>query len=152
MHLFETHVPVKNTETARSFYQEIVGLEFAHRDPVRDIVFLWIGSDRRSMVGLWGPDTHYGVPRKCHFAIAVSLPQLVSTCGRLNDLGIHTRNFFGDQTTEPSVIGWMPSAQIYFSDPDGHALEFIAMLDERPDPDFLGPLSTWKQRALVGPR
>jgi hypothetical protein len=80
------------------------------------------------------------------------LPQLVSTCGRLNDLGIHTRNFFGDQTTEPSVIGWMPSAQIYFSDPDGHALEFIAMLDERPDPDFLGPLSTWKQRALVGPR
>src|SRR5262245_2199407 len=119
MHLFETHVPVKNTETSRKFYQDIVGLSFAYRDPVRDIVFMWVGGDRRSMVGLWGPDTHYGAPRKCHFAIAVPLPALISASERLNGLGVPTRNFFGERTTEPSVIGWMPSAQIYFSDSDG---------------------------------
>ena len=38
-------------------------------------------------------------------------------------INIVTRNFTGEETTEPSVIGWMPSAQIYFQDPDGHVWE-----------------------------
>ena len=54
---------------------------------------------------------------------------------------------FWERTTEPSVIGWVPSAQIYFRDPDGHALEFLALLDDAPDADFLGSLSAWQQRA-----
>ena len=40
----------------------------------------------------------------------------------------------------------MPSAQLYFRDGDGHSLEFIALLDEFPDPGFIGSLSEWKQR------
>ena len=28
----------------------------------------------------------------------------------------------------------MPSAQLYFRDPDGHLLELIALLDDTPDP------------------
>src|SRR6266566_8417043 len=33
MHLYETHVPVADTELAREFYTRVVGLPFAYRDP-----------------------------------------------------------------------------------------------------------------------
>jgi catechol 2,3-dioxygenase-like lactoylglutathione lyase family enzyme len=151
MYLYETHVPVRNTEASLRFYVEVVGLAFAYRDPTRDIVFLWIGPDRRSMLGLWGPDTAYGKHlHKCHFAIGLSLPELLATGKRLNRLGVSTRNFFGEETTEPSVIGWMPSAQLYFSDPDGHALEYIALLEGAPDAAFIGSFSSWRQRSECG--
>ena len=130
MHLYETHLPVANTEKSAQFYWEIVGLVFAYRDPTRDIVFLWVGADRRSMLGLWGPTTLYGKDsHRCHFAIALLLPELLETGKRLNSQGVTTRNFAGEETAEPSVIGWMPSAQLYFCDPDCHSVEFIALLD-----------------------
>jgi lactoylglutathione lyase len=54
---------------------------------------------------------------------------------------------------EPSVIGWMPSAQIYFSDPDGHTVEYITLLDEAPECEFVGSLSAWMARQkMVQPR
>ena len=147
MHLYETHLPVANTEKSAQFYQEVVRLEFAYRDPGRDIVFLWIGTERRSMLGLWGPTTLRGKdPHPCHFAIALSLPELIEAGARLNRLGIATSNFAGEETAEPSVIGWMPSAQLYFRDPDQHSLEFIALLDDPPDASFIGPLSAWRKR------
>jgi hypothetical protein len=43
----------------------------------------------------------------------------------------------------------MPSGQLYFDDPAGHSLEFIALLDDKPDPGFIGPLSVWQKRNLV---
>ena len=33
------------------------------------------------------------------------------------------------------VFGWMPALAIYFDDPDGHSLEFIAMLPDPPRPE-----------------
>ncbi len=147
MHLYETHLPVRSTERATDFYCEVIGLDFAYRDPGRDIVFLWVGSKERSMLGLWGPDTAYGrLPGKRHLAFAVSLPELLALGRSLNARGIGTTNFLGEQTAEPSVIGWMPSAQLYFEDPDGHALEYIAILDDPPKAGFIGPLSHWRQQ------
>ena len=148
MHLYETHLPVADTDAACRFYVEIVGLQFAHRDLTRDIVFLWAGADRQSMLGLWGPSTTLGREfHKCHIAFAVSLPELLSAGKRLNQAGIRTRNFAGEKTTEPSVIGWMPSAQLYFDDRDGHSVEFIALLDESTEPSFVGSFSEWKKRS-----
>jgi lactoylglutathione lyase len=148
VHLYETHLPVANTEYSRAFYIDVVGLDFASRAPTRDIVFLWIGPNRGSMLGLWGPGTTYGSDfHKCHLAIAVSLPELLAAGQRLEALGVACKNFFGDRTTEPSVIGWVPSAQLYFRDPDGHVLEFLALLDDAPEADFIGSLSAWRQRA-----
>ena len=148
MHLYETHLPVTNTDDSRAFYVDVVGLAFASRAPTRDIVFLWIGPNRRSMLGLWGPGTTYGSDfHKCHLAIAVSFSELLAAGQRLEGLGIACTNFFGDRTTEPSVIGWMPSAQLYFRDPDGHSLEFITLLDDAPEADFVGSLSAWQERA-----
>ena len=147
MHLYETHLPVADTETSRRFYEDVVGLEFGYRDPGRDIAFLFIGPAKGSMLGLWGPTTVYGgEPRRCHLAFAIGLAELMAAGKRLNGLGISTRNFAGEETTEPSVIGWMPSAQLYFRDPDGHSLEFITMLDDAPDAGFLGTLSEWMSR------
>jgi lactoylglutathione lyase len=150
MHLYETHLAVASTERSAKFYIDQVGLEFAYRDPGRDIVFLWVGPERRSMLGLWGPTTLYGKdPHPAHFALAVSLPELFAAGPRLNQLGIATRDFAGKETTEPSVIGWMPSAQLYFRDPDGHSVEFIALLDDPSDPGFIGSLSEWRERNQI---
>ena len=151
MYLYETHLPVKSTEASQLFYTDVVGLEFAHRDRTRDAVFMWIGSKRRSMLGLWGPSTTRGSDfHQGHFAMAVSLSELLVVGRRLNDLGVRTRNFAGEETVEPSVLGWMPSAQLCFRDPDDHSLEYIALLDDPPDPDFVGPLSTWQARRGTG--
>jgi lactoylglutathione lyase len=99
------------------------------------------------MLGLWGPDTTYGRQfYQSHLAISISLPELLSAGERLNRLGRRTYNFARTETTEPSVIGWMPSAQLYFRDPDGHVIEFITLLDENPDSEFIGSLSEWQKR------
>ena len=100
------------------------------------------------MLGLWGPSTTLGRAfHECHIAFNFSLVDLLAAGQRLNAAGIQTQNFAGQETIEPSVIGWMPAAQLYFRDRDGHSLEFIALLDESPQPAFLGSLSKWKQRS-----
>jgi lactoylglutathione lyase len=146
MRIYETHLTVTDTDRSARFYTDVVGLTFAYRDSTRDIVFLWIGPERNSMLGLWGPSTKLHPFHKSHFAIAVSLEDLMSSGARLAAAGVATSNFAGEQTQEPSVIGWMPSAQLYFSDPDGHSVEFIALLDDPPNPAFIGPLSEWRAR------
>jgi lactoylglutathione lyase len=105
------------------------------------------------MLGLWGPTAPWDQSRRSHFAISVPLPDLLAAGSRLSALGVLTRDFSGKITNEPSVIGWMPSAQLYFSDPDGHSVEYITPLDETPEPAFVGSLSAWKaRRKMVQPR
>ena len=36
----------------------------------------------------------------------------------------------------PVVLAWLPAAAVYFRDPDGHLLEYIAMLPHEPRPDL----------------
>jgi lactoylglutathione lyase len=148
VHLYETHISVAQTEASHIFYTSVVGLKFAHRDLTRDIVFLWAGEHRRSMLGLWGPSTTYGRDfHKSHLAFAVSLPELLMAGKKLCSSGVTCQNFRGEKTNEPSVIGWTPSAQLYFNDPDGHLLELIALLDDTPDPNFIGSLTEWHNKA-----
>src|SRR5262249_1802983 len=127
-----------------------------YRDPTRDIVFLWVDEKERGMLGLWGPTTFYGrtdgTPSPRHFAFAVSFEQLLAAIDNLQGRGIATTAFGGQPTREPTVIGWMPSAQIYFRDPDGHSLEYIALLPDPPDAGFIGPYSEWKRLQSAGRR
>ena len=61
-----------------------------------------------------GPSTTPGSEfHKCHIAFNVSLDELLAAGERLNAARIQTQNFAGEKTTEPSVIGWMPSAQLF---------------------------------------
>jgi hypothetical protein len=42
----------------------------------------------------------------------------------------------------------MPAAMVYFRDPDGHLLEYLAMLDHEPRPDLgILPWSEWTRQA-----
>jgi lactoylglutathione lyase len=152
MHLYETHIPVADTRASEAFYREVVGLPFAYRDPTRDIVFMWADEKEKAMLGLWGPGTAYGPQhgalRACHFAFAVSFEQLLQAIEKLKGHGIETVAFGGKPSREPSVVGWMPSAQIYFRDPDGHSLEYIALLPDPPDASFIGPHTEWTSRLL----
>lgn len=50
--LYETHIQVSNLENAVQFYTQILGLEFAHYDETRPIAFLWIGENKKAMLGL----------------------------------------------------------------------------------------------------
>ena len=147
MHLYEAHLAVADTEASQAFYTGIVGLQFAHRDLTRDIIFLWAGHDKRSMLRLWGPTTTYGRSFTSHILLWRYHSRSCLVRGeRLRRSGITCQDFRGEQTDEPSVIGWMPSAQLYFRDPDGHSVEFIAVLDDTPDPSFIGSLSDWRKR------
>jgi lactoylglutathione lyase len=154
MHLYETHLPVTDTKASEAFYTEVVGLPFAYRDPTRDIVFLWADEKQKGMIGLWGASTGYGrqngVITRCHLAFAVSFDQLQGAIEKLKQRGLETFGFGGKLTNEPSVIGWMPSAQVYFRDPDGHSLEFITILPETPNASFVGPYSDWVNFTKVG--
>src|SRR5260370_33579513 len=136
-HLYETHLPVADTKVAEKVYREIVGLPFAYRDPSRDIVFLWVDAKQKAMIGLWGPNTAYGkqtgIAQKCHVAFAVSLAELFAAIEKLNANNIETLGFDGNKSSEPTVIGWMQSAQIYFLDPGCLLHEISGSLADPPN-------------------
>lgn len=79
-----------------------------------------------------------------HVAFKASLEDVIGACERLRARGVTPLSFFGTETDEPSVIGWMPAAAVYLRDPDGHLLEYLAMLDENPRPERgIVPWSKW---------
>jgi lactoylglutathione lyase len=69
-------------------------------------------------------------------AFEVAINDLLDAPKRLQARGITPLSFFSVETNEPSVIGWMPAASLFFRDPDGHLLEYLTMLDEDPRPDL----------------
>jgi lactoylglutathione lyase len=150
MPLYETHLPVGDLDTSVAFYRDIVGLIPAFRQPERGVAFLWIEGPTVGMLGLWQPGALWGwrpgQKHLCHFALSVALDMLFASIPRLKSLGVEPIGFGGDPVEEPSVIGWMPSAQIYFKDPDGHTVEFITVLPHEPEPSFLGTWSEWEGR------
>jgi len=58
-----------------------------------------------------------------HVAFGVAaIYDLLDAPKRLKNQGIMPLSFFGKESMEPGVIGWMPAAAIYFRDPDGHLM------------------------------
>jgi lactoylglutathione lyase len=71
-----------------------------------------------------------------HIAFDVALEDVLAAPETLRSHGVQPLSFFGEPADEPSVIGWMPAAAVYFRDPDGHMLEYLAMLESPPRPEF----------------
>ena len=119
--LFETHLTVSNLQRSIIFYRDIVGLHLALEVSERGAVFFWIGdpssySSRCSMLGLWSIGTApIGLTLHVGFEVA-GINELLDAPKRLKDQGIMPLSFFGIESMEPSVIGWMPAAAIYFRD------------------------------------
>ena len=141
--LFETHLTVSDLERSLGFYRDVVGLPVALQIPERNAAFLWVGEPGHSMLGLWSLGSA-PLGLVLHVAFAAALDDVLDAPERLASQGIPPLSFFGVETAEPSVIGWMPAAAVYFRDPDGHQLEYIAMLDEQPRPELgIVPWSAW---------
>jgi len=138
--LFETHLTVSDLDRSVAFYRDVVGLPLALEVPDRGAAFLWIGAPGRAMLGLWSIGSA-PMNMSLHVAFAVPLDDVLTACGRLRAQGVTPLSFFAVETDEPSVIGWMPAAAVYFRDPDGHLLEYLAMLDEAPRPE--AGIATW---------
>ena len=141
--LFETHLTVSNLQRSIKFYQDIVGLQLALEVSDRNAAFFWIGDSKHSMLGLWSFGS-MPMGLNLHIAFEVTLDNLLEAPNRLKSDGITSLSFFGEETSEPSVIGWMPAAAIYFRDPDNHFIEYLTMLDHNPRPDLgIIPWSEW---------
>ena len=142
--LFEAHLDVADLDTSIAFYRDVVGLKLAHVTTARQAAFLWVGSPGHAMLGLWRAGSG---PQKTttHVAFGATLEDVVAAPLGLRSLGVTPLDFDGIPTDEPVVLAWMPAASVYFRDPDGHLLEYIAMLSDRPRPDGgVVPWSEWQ--------
>lgn len=141
--LFETHLTVSDLGRSVGFYRDVVGLQLALDLPERGAAFLWIGGPGKAMLGLWSLGSA-PVGLTLHLAFATSLDDVLSAPDRLRSQGVTPLSFFATEADEPSVIGWMPAAAAYFRDPDGHLIEYLAMLEEPARPEFgIAPWSQW---------
>jgi lactoylglutathione lyase len=141
--LFETHLTVADLPRSVEFYRDVVGLPVALEMPERGAAFHWIGRPGQAMLGLWSTGSA-PMGMQLHIAFEMALDDVLEAPKLLRAQAIEPLSFFGEPANEPSYIGWMPAAAIYFRDPSGHMLEYIAMLEEAPRPE-LGVLP-WAQR------
>ncbi len=127
--LWETHITVADLDRSIGFYRDVVGLTLAHIVPERHVAFFWIGQPRQAMLGLWSIHTS-PMAMKLHYAFQVTIDDVKASVSALKRAGIESLSGTGLPIDEPEVIPWIPAASVYFKDPDGHSLEFIAMLPE----------------------
>ena len=149
--LYETHLQVANLELSMEFYEGVLGLELGMKEQTRRVAFYWAGGHGKTLLGLWEKPP-WVLERNSgnlittqHFAFEIDLADLDRTVAAVKYRGIELRNFFEQTTDVPSVFGWIPAASIYFSDPDGHLLEFIAKLGGKSRPEIgIVSLDEWK--------
>jgi lactoylglutathione lyase len=149
--LFEAHLTVADLDRAVEFYRDALGLRLAHVTPARHAAFFWIGAAGNAMLGLWaaGP----GPQRMAlHVAFRASVADVIAAPAALRSAGITPLDFDGRPADEPVVLAWMPAASVFFHDTDGNLLEYIAMLEDDPEPDRgVVPWHVWTGERRVAP-
>jgi catechol 2,3-dioxygenase-like lactoylglutathione lyase family enzyme len=113
--VYEIAIRVKDLARAEAFYKDVLGLEEGVRDDRRNWLFLRAGGDAGMVVlqedkGEWPTQ---------HFAFAVNEADIKRAAAMLKDKGV--------SVSEPVYHEWMKSVSVYFDDPDGHALELLAL-------------------------
>ena len=133
--LFETHLTVSDLDRSVAFYRDVLKLPLAQLFPQRRVAFFWIGAPGKAMLGLW--ETGTGPQRmSLHLAFDASIDAVLAAPQVLREAGVAPLDFDCEPAREPVVLGWMPAVAIYFRDPDGNLLEFLAMLPQRPRPEL----------------
>ncbi|MCL7987881.1 VOC family protein [Sphingobacterium sp. lm-10] len=100
----------------------------------RNALLYMPGNDKTSMLGLWEETTNLQ-PR--HFAFYCDKDFILyHAVDFLQEHKLQPYNFLKDGSVQPMVFCWMPALAIYFNDPDGNQLEFLALLDGTPKPSL----------------
>lgn len=115
--LYEVAIRVKDLARAEAFYKDVLGLKEGLRDERRNRLFLYVGGEAGMIVlqedkGEWPTQ---------HFAFTVSEADIRGAAAILKEKGV--------SVSEPVYHEWMKAGSIYFDDPDGHALELLALSD-----------------------
>jgi len=113
--LYEVAIRVKDLARAAAFYKEVLGLKEGLRDERRNWLFLYAGGEAGMVVlqedkGEWPTQ---------HFAFTVNEPDLRQAREMLREKGV--------SVSDPVYHEWMNAVSVYFDDPDGHALELLAL-------------------------
>jgi catechol-2,3-dioxygenase len=116
--VYEVAIRVKDLATAEPFYREILGLEVGLRDEERNWLFLRAGGQAGMIVlqedkGEWPAQ---------HLAFTVDQTEIERAAALLRERGIDVKG--------PFFHKWMPAKSVYFADPDGHALELCAPVND----------------------
>jgi lactoylglutathione lyase len=137
--LFETHIYVKDLARSIDFYSNTLGLTQCHYEEERKIAFFWIGKPKEAMLGIWEkPKDEIDIR---HFAFSCEVEDVWNkSVSFLESKNLKPYNFLNNGNHKPMVFAWMPALAIYFNDPDGHVLEFIAILEGEAKP-ALGVIS-----------
>ncbi|RZL62695.1 MAG: VOC family protein [Pedobacter sp.] len=141
--LFETHLYVEDLEKSVDFYKNVLGLKQCGYNAKRKIAFFWIGKPKEAMLGLWEkPKAEIDIR---HFAFRSDLDDVLNkSVDFLKSKNLKPYNFLKDDSDKPMVFAWMPALAIYFNDPDGHILEFIAIIDGEARPELgVIPYEEW---------
>ncbi|TYR80515.1 VOC family protein [Priestia megaterium] len=141
--IVETHIKVSNLENSISFYEKL-GLKLAHVIEEKRRAFFFLGKEK-NMLGI--REVPQGEVIRDHFALGVNINDLEKSISWLKSNNfLVSKTFFGKEPSEPIVHAWMPAASVYFEDPDGHSLEFIAILEDEPIPtNEIFYLSEWRK-------
>jgi len=91
-----------------AFYRDVVGLPLAFEVPERGAVLFWIAAPGQ---GLWSMGSA-PMGLMLHLAFRASFEDVIGACDRLRSLGVTPLSFFAEETTEPSVIGWIPAVAV----------------------------------------
>ncbi|MGM9923770.1 MAG: VOC family protein [Bacillus sp. (in: firmicutes)] len=146
--LYEAHLPVSDLKASIEFYSGL-NLEIAGQQD--RLAFFWIEKGR-SWLGLWETDLvnipyH---PSLRHIAFHVDAADIYHAKEWLEQKEIPIRTSFGfPKERQPLVLPNNPQAHaaIYFEDPDGNSLEFIAPLRLDVEEDFnMMTLEEWDKR------
>jgi len=113
--VYEVAIRVKDMTRAEPFYREVLDLEVGIRDEKRNWLFLRAGGDA-GMVVLQEDKGEWPLQ---HFAFTIEEADIERALAMLRERGVEVEG--------PVFHQWMNSTSLYFEDPDGHALELLAV-------------------------
>jgi catechol-2,3-dioxygenase len=119
--LGEVSILVQNLDAMHKFYEEVVGLEVLRRD--ESFVFFKVAEGyggHTQNLALFDATNIAISPEETtlhHIALNISLEDFESEKQRLENLGLKVN---------ATVHEWLHVRSMYFSDPEGNTLEFVA--------------------------